>query len=101
MEREFPAHGCGGCHSRQRFWKGSLGSAQLPREFDLQLFLAEAGPLGTIQRHHGLPMEGIPEHHCQAVTLIIIIMDEALGLGPEDPLIVGGQAKGHTSRWLR
>jgi hypothetical protein len=56
--------------------------------FDLQFRLAEAGPLGAKQRHYGLPMEGIPEHHCQAVTLIIIIMDEALGLGPEDHLII-------------
>ncbi len=56
--------------------------------FDLQLFLAEAGPLGAIQRHHGLAMKSIAEHHSQAVTLIIIIMDEALGLGPEDHLVI-------------
>jgi hypothetical protein len=57
--------------------------------FDLQLFLAEAGPLGAIQRHHGLAMKSIAEHHSKAVTLIIIIMDEALGLGPEDHLVIG------------
>jgi hypothetical protein len=58
--------------------------------FDLQLFLAEAGPLGAIQRHYRLAMKSIAEHYGQAVTLVVIIMDEALGLGPEDHPVVGG-----------
>jgi hypothetical protein len=55
---------------------------------DLQLFLAEAGSLGTIDRHYGLAMKSIAKHHGEAVTLIIVIVDEALGLGPEHHLIV-------------
>jgi hypothetical protein len=31
--------------------------------FDLQLFLAEAGSLGAVYRHNCLPMEGIAKHH--------------------------------------
>ncbi len=69
--------------------------------FDLQLFLAEAGPPGAVDRYYGLPMKGISKHHGKAVTLIIIIMDKTLGLGPEDHAVVGGEAEGHSSRWPR
>ena len=33
-------------------------------------------------------MKSIAEHHSEAVTLVIIIMDEALGFGPEDHLVI-------------
>ncbi len=53
---------------------------------------------GTVDRYHGLPMKGITKHYCKAVTLVIIIMDKTLGLGPEDHAVVGGEAEGHSSQ---
>jgi hypothetical protein len=64
--------------------------------FDLQLFLAEAGPPGTVDRNDGLPVEGVSKHHSQTVALIIIIMYETLGLGPKAHQIVSGEAKRHS-----
>jgi hypothetical protein len=64
--------------------------------FDLQLFLAEAGPPGTVDRNDGLPVEGVSKHHSQTVTLIIISMYETLGFGPKTHPIVSGEAKRHS-----
>ncbi len=65
----------------------SLGNLDL---LDLQLFLAEAGPPGAVDRNDGLYVKGISKYHSQAVALIIIIMYETHVLGPETHPIVGG-----------
>jgi hypothetical protein len=57
---------------------------------DLQLFLAEAGPPGAVDRNDGLSVKGVSKHHSQTVALIIIIMYETLGLGPKTHSIIGG-----------
>jgi hypothetical protein len=64
--------------------------------FDLQLFLAEAGPSGAVDRNDSLSVEGVSKHHSQTVTLIIISMYETLGFGPKTHPIVSGEAKRHS-----
>ncbi len=61
-------------------------------DLDLQLLLAEAGPPGAVDGDHRLAVKGISEHYCQAITLIVVVVDEALGPGPEAHL------QGHSRR---
>jgi hypothetical protein len=65
---------------------------------DLQLFLAETGPPGAVDRNGGLTVKSISKYHRQAIALIIVVMYEALGLGPEANLIVDRQAERHSRR---
>jgi hypothetical protein len=67
-------------------------------DLDLQLLLAEAGPPGAVDGDHCLAVKGISEHYCQAITLIVVVVDEALGLGPEAHLVIDREPKGHSRR---